>query len=343
MFDGVGEQDLPSIVIAFLTAFFIAMIIAVPYISLMRKVKARQTILCYVEQHKQKEGVPTMGGTIFLAAAAVACLIFWKGQNKMAVVALVVTVVYGGIGALDDGIKIIMKRNLGLRAYQKIISQSLIAVLATYYCYKSDYIGSEVFLPILNKTVNLSRWYFPLGFLIYIATTNCVNLTDGLDGLAGTTVAVYLGFVGALVYLAYKDAIGLGQTFYAEELRNVTIFAAALIGGILGFLWHNSYKASIFMGDTGSLALGGACAVLPMMIKKPFVIPIVGIMFVVSGVSVIVQVAVYKLKRKRVFLMAPFHHHLEMKGKNESKIVAFYAIITVIAGAFGLIISYPLA
>lgn len=340
---GVGEQKLPSLAIAFLTAFFVAMIIAVPFIALMRKIKAKQTILCYVEQHKQKQGVPTMGGVIFLVAAAVACLIFWKGQRRAAVVALVVTAVYGGVGALDDGIKILMKRNLGLKAYQKIISQSLIALLATYYCYKSGYVGSEIVLPIANVTVNLRWWYLPLGFFIFIATTNCVNLTDGLDGLAGSTVAVYLGFVGVLVFLAYKDAMDSGQTFYAEELYNVAILAAALIGGIFGFLWHNSHKASIFMGDTGSLALGGACAILPMLIKKPFLIPVIGIVFVLSGASVILQVLVFKLKKKRVFLMAPFHHHLEMKGYNESKIVAFYSIITVVAGTIGLIISYPTA
>ena len=336
---GYGEVELPTIAATFVTAFFIAMIVAVPYIALMKKVKAKQTILCYVEQHKQKEGVPTMGGVIFIFACAVTCLIFWQGEKKLAVVALVVTAVYGGIGALDDGIKIIMKRNLGLRAYQKIISQSLIAVLATYYCYKSGYVGGEVFIPIIKITVNVSWWYLPLGFLIFIATTNCVNLTDGLDGLAGSTVSVYLSFIALMGYVIFKEKSELGQTFYSQEIYNLVIFATALVGGTTGFLWHNSHKAKIFMGDTGSLALGGACAILPMMIKNPFIILIVGIMFVVSGISVIVQVTVFKLKKKRVFLMAPLHHHLEMKGYGEGKIVAFYTIITAVAGAVGIIVS----
>ena len=339
MSHGFGEQKLSNVAISFITAFFIAMIIAVPYIALMKRIKAKQTILSYVEQHKQKEGIPTMGGVIFLFSCAVTCLIFWKGKNELAIVALVATLVYGGIGALDDGIKIIMKRNLGLRAYQKIISQSLIAVLATLYCYKSGYVGSEIFIPVFKTYVNISWWYIPLGFIIFIATTNCVNLTDGLDGLAGSTVSVYLICIGILIYILFDEKNNLGQTFYSEELFNLMVFTASLLGGLTGFLWHNSYRAKIFMGDTGSLALGGACAILPMMIKNPFIILFVGIMFVMSGISVIIQVIVFKLKKKRVFLMAPLHHHLEMKNYGESKIVAFYSIITAVAGVVGIIVS----
>ena len=280
-----------------------------------------------------------MGGFIFLVSTIVVCLIFWQGQHELSTVALVVVCVYGGIGALDDGIKIVMKRNLGLRAYQKIISQSVIAVLATWYCYKSGYIGSEVVIPIWKNTINIGWWYLPLGFFIYIATTNCVNLTDGLDGLAGSTVCIYLTVMSIMIYMIYAVKSDLGQTLFSEEMKNLSVLTVALLGGTMGFLWFNSHRAKIFMGDTGSLALGGACAILPMMIKNPFIILFVGIMFVVSGISVIVQVLVFKLKKKRVFLMSPFHHHLEKKGYNESKIVSFYSIVTVIAGALSIIIS----
>ena len=135
----------------------------------------------------------------------------------------------------------------------------------------------------------------------------------------------------------YWNKSNMGETFYAEEIYNLSIFSAALIGGIVGFLWFNSNKAKIFMGDTGSLALGGACAFLPITIKNPFIILLTGIMFVVSGISVIIQVASFKLRKKRVFLMAPLHHHLEMKGLSESKIVAIYCIITAVCGAIMLI------
>lgn len=327
------------IIIVFIVSFFLAMAISPPYIFLMKKIKAKQTILCYVEQHKQKEGIPTMGGIIFLFALSVTCLIFWEGENKLAFLALIVTLVYGGIGALDDGIKIILKRNLGLKAYQKIISQAAIAVLITIYAYNSEYIGTEVLIPIIRKTVNIEYWYLPLCFMIFIATTNCVNLTDGLDGLAGNTSCIYITGMLIILLKTYWDKSNMGETFYAEEIYNLAIFSVAFMGGIIGFLWFNSNKAKIFMGDTGSLALGGACAFLPIAIKNPFIILLIGIMFVVSGISVIIQVIVFKVKNKRVFLMAPFHHHLEMKGYNESKIVSFYSIITAIAGAVSIIIS----
>lgn len=328
-----------KVLISFIVAFFIALVIGFPVIHLMKKAKARQTILCYVEQHKQKEGIPTMGGIIFLFSTLITCLLFWTVNHDLALIALVVTLVYGGVGALDDGIKIVMKRNLGLRAYQKIISQSIIAILATWYCYKSGYVGEEVFIPILKISIHVQWWYIPLGFMIFIATTNCVNLTDGLDGLAGSTVCVYLVIMLILIYVPYTNKMELGQTPYAAELQNLMIFTVALLGGTMGFLWYNAHKAKIFMGDTGSLALGGACATIPMMIKNPFIILFAGIMFVVSGISVIVQVLVFKIKRKRVFLMAPFHHHLEKKGINESKIVSYYTIITAIAGVLSIIIS----
>ena len=175
--------------------------------------------------------------------------------------------------------------------------------------------------------------------MIFIATTNCVNLTDGLDGLAGWVVTIYMTVMLIMCYFLSVKKEELGQTFYAEEISSLMVFAASLIGGLVGFLWHNSHRATVFMGDTGSLALGGACAIIPMMLKNPLIILITGIMFVISGISVIIQVLVYKIKKKRVFLMAPFHHHLEKKGVNESKIVSYYCIITVLTGVLSILLS----
>lgn len=327
-----------GILSAFIVAFFTGMIIAPPVILVICKLKAGQTILSYVSQHKDKEGIPTMGGIIFLLAAMTASLIFWKGNKRLAAVALLIVFSYGIVGGLDDFIKVFFKRNLGLKAYQKIISQTVIAVLATVFAYRNQYVGSEIFIPAFNRTIELHWTYIPLSFLVYIATTNCVNLTDGLDGLAGSTVAVYLVFFGTMLYGMYLNEADMGNTLYASELYNLTVLVASFIGGLAAFLWFNSFKARIFMGDTGSLALGALCAVIPLFIKNPLLILLVGIMFVMSGISVILQVVVFKLKKKRIFLMAPLHHHLEMKGYNESKIVTFYAVITAIAGTVALLI-----
>ena len=323
---------------ALIVSFFVGIIVAPPVIILIRKLKAGQTILSYVSQHKDKEGIPTMGGIIFLVSALISCLIFWKGNGRLATVALLVVFSYGIVGGLDDFIKVFFKRNLGLKAYQKIISQTVIAVLATIFAYRNQYVGSEILIPIINYTIELHWAYIPLSFLVYIATTNCVNLTDGLDGLAGSTVIVYLGFFGILLYEGYLTQVDSGNTLYASELYNLTILVASFIGGLAAFLWFNSYKARVFMGDTGSLALGALCAVIPLFTKNPLLILLVGIMFVVSGISVILQVLVFKLRKKRIFLMAPLHHHLEMKGYNESKIVTFYSVITAIAGTVALLI-----
>jgi len=303
----------------------------------MKKIKGRQTILSYVTQHKDKDGIPTMGGVIFLLPALVFCFVFWEGEKELAFVALMVTLTYGVIGGLDDFIKVFFKRNLGLKAYQKIISQLVIAVLVSVFVYKNGYVGEEIYIPFFKTYVNLKWGVIPLTVFIFLATTNCVNLTDGLDGLAGSTVAVFFAVTFIAVLFIYNSAVNLGQTLYTQETYNLLIFTSVLLGGITAFLVFNSHKAKIFMGDTGSLALGGACAAIPVFIKNPFIIAIVGIMFVVSGISVIIQVVSFKLRRKRVFLMAPFHHHLEMKGYNESKIVSVYSVITAVAGVICLL------
>lgn len=325
-------------IISFLVAFFIGMTIAPVIIKVIKKLKAKQTILNYVVQHKDKEGIPTMGGVIFMLSTCFACFIMWKGRYNLAAVILIITLCYSLIGGMDDFIKIAFKRNLGLRAYQKVISQLAIAVLATIFAYKNMYIGSEINIPILGVSFDLKWWYIPLSIIIYIATTNSVNLTDGLDGLAGSTTSLYLATFFVVIAITYYTSSEMGETFYAEELNNILIFIAALIGSLTAFLWHNSNKAKVFMGDTGSLALGGACASVALFTKNPLLILITGIMFIVSSISVIVQVISFKLKGKRVILMAPYHHHLEMSGYNESKIVAFYSIITVIAGAVSICI-----
>lgn len=327
-----------AFIYVFLCSFAVGVIIAPPVIYLIKKLKARQTILTYVSQHKDKEGIPTMGGIIFLVPAVIFYFVFARGQNRLSFVALAVTLAYGLIGGLDDAIKVIFKRNLGLKAYQKIISQLVIAVLATVFAYKNGYVGSQIYIPVIKQYVETGWFYIPFTIIAYIATTNCVNLTDGLDGLAGSTVVLYLSVVFVIIAGIYLESVDAGKTLYEQETYNLLVFITALAGGIAAFLVFNSHKAKIFMGDTGSLALGGAVASVAVFIKNPLIIATIGIMFVMSGISVIIQVISFKLRKKRVFLMAPLHHHLEMKGLNESKIVSLYSVITVVAGAVTLLI-----
>lgn len=328
---------MPRIVAAFVVSLLAGLAIAPAIIFLLKKIKARQSILVYVTQHKDKQGVPTMGGIIFLIATSIGFFLFTKGQRTLSVVSYVVFLTYGSVGLIDDGIKAIFKRNLGLKAYQKVISQAVIAALVTYYCYTNEYVGGAVYLPFSGRYAHLSWWYLPVCFTAFIATTNAVNLTDGLDGLAGSVSAVYLAFIGVFIFTLQREKADLGQTVYAQELFNLLILCVSCMGAIVSFLWFNTSRASVFMGDTGSLALGGLACVLPVMIKNLFLIAFVGIIFVVSVISVIVQVLSFKIRKRRVFLMAPVHHHLEMKGYTESKIMSFYVIITIIFGSLAIL------
>jgi len=324
--------------IAVVAAFFAGMLIAPAFIKIARRAKSSQTILSYVGQHADKKDTPTMGGVVFILAAIGVTLAFGGYQSKLCLVILLIFFAYGVIGFLDDFIKVKLNRNLGLKAYQKVLSQLAVALTAAYFCAKSPYIGTSIALPIVGGEVNLGGWYIPFAAFVFLAMSNAVNLTDGLDGLAGSSTVAYMITFAIIIGLALADALGNGETLYAAELGKLAVFACALIGAILAFLWFNSFKARMFMGDTGSLALGGAVAAVALFVKNPLISALVGIMFVVSCVSVIIQVAVFKLKGRRVFLMSPFHHHLELKGYNEAKIVAFYGIITAIAGVVSLII-----
>lgn len=321
-----------------LTSFFLGMTISPLTISLVKRMRVRQTILSYVQQHESKQGVPTMGGFIFVVPTIVVTLIFGGADYIFVVFGLLVMSSYCIIGFLDDFLKVSLRRNLGLRSYQKIISQLVIATIATYFSYKNQYVGTSINVPIINITWNLGWWYIPFSIFVYIAVTNSVNLTDGLDGLAGSVSIVYFLIFFAVIAMEIAQAEDIGRTLYAQELYGLLVFISALIGGLASFLWFNSFKAKIIMGDMGSMALGGCGAMAAMLSKNPLLILIIGIMFVVSSISVIIQVIVFKLKRKRVFLMAPLHHHMELKGMHEAKIVAYYTLITFISGVVSLII-----
>lgn len=326
-----------KLILAVLFTFVVGLLLSPLIIRVMRALKAGQPILEYVDKHEGKSGTPTMGGLIFLLPMALTSVIFNIGGERSGIVAMAVTLSYGAVGLLDDFLKVKLHHNMGLKAYQKVIGQVGIAIIATMYCYRNFFVGTQISLPFTDKTIDLQWWYIPLCLLVYLATTNAVNLTDGLDGLVAKSSSVNFVFLTVIVYVLYYNAKEMGQTFYAGHLLSLCFFCAAMLGGMLAFLWQNNYPAKIFMGDTGSLATGGAIASIALFSSQPLIILFVGIMYIVSCISVIVQVISFKVRKKRMFLIAPYHHHLEYKGVHENRITGFYALITFLMSGVALI------
>lgn len=329
-------SGLVKILLYFIASVALSLLVAPPIVKLMSKLKAKQTVLGYVKQHEHKSGTPTMGGFIFLLPTIVFSLVEFK---RFSLVATAVTAGFCVLGFLDDYIKIRYARNLGLKPYQKIIGQLGLSFAAGWFVYASKDIGTAINLPFTAYMLDMKWGIIPFVMLVYVATTNCVNLTDGLDGLAGYTSVAYFLWFSMLLYFVYDDAVKSGNEAYAKEILSLCVLSASVLGGLLGYLVFNGYPAKIMMGDTGSLALGAACASVAVFSKNPLLIVTSGIMYVLSGISVILQVLYYKLTKKRIFLMAPFHHHLEMKGLHESKIVTIYFVASMVGGALTLIFA----
>lgn len=306
-------------------SFALSLALCAIEIPLLKKLGAGQNILSYVKEHEYKSGTPSMGGLGFILAAVVAAVIFCPLTDKPLLVTLAVGIGYMLVGFLDDVMKKIRGKNLGLRAYQKIFFQLAVAVLASVYACVN---GLTVLkLPFSGFSVDIGWWALPFGIFLFLAAVNSVNLTDGLDGLAGSTCSVFFAFTGALLLLEGVD-------------ENLALLSFALVGALGAYLCFNTSKASVFMGDTGSLSLGGFVACVMFFSGNALFLPLIGIMFVVSSISVIVQVIYYKKTGKRVFLMAPIHHHFQQKGYSEAKIAAVYSVITAV---MGIAVLLPLA
>ena len=321
---------------ALLVSFGIAVVIAPLIIRLTRKLKFGQNILHYVESHSEKQGTPTMGGIIFIISTIYASIIFFDDSFQFALMCLAIFFGFAILGFLDDFIKIKCKRNLGLRPYQKIIGQVGLALILSIYVYNNALVEG-VYIPFSDYLIKMTWFIIPYTIIVILATSNSVNLTDGLDGLAGGVSAVY--FVGFGLLLTIFSASGLIITDYVLQLNNIIIVCGAMAGGLIGFLCFNSYKAKIFMGDTGSMAIGALVGAVGILSSYSLYIVILGIMYVISSLSVIIQVLHYKRTKKRIFLMAPLHHHFEKKGCNESKIVTIYIIITTIIAVGSILVN----
>lgn len=324
-----------KLIIAFLIALLISVIVAPLILRLIKKLKASQTILEYVKEHNQKQGTPTMGGLIFLLALLLTSLLFFGEDSTLALVSVCSALAFGVLGFLDDFIKIRYKQNLGLKPYQKIIGQVGISLILAIFVYK--FVGSEIYLPFVLTKVDIGFWIIPFVVFLYLATVNSVNLIDGLDGLCSGVSIYYLLGVVLFLYL-FSQELGFNG-LELTEIYNLQVVAIVFVGSLLGFLLFNCYPAKIFMGDTGSLAIGGFLTSLAVFAQNPFLIAIVGVMFVITALSDIIQVAYFKLKHKRIFKMAPLHHHFQMSGVNENRIVAIYIVITVVASLLNIYLT----
>ncbi|MEG1499481.1 MAG: phospho-N-acetylmuramoyl-pentapeptide-transferase [Clostridia bacterium] len=330
----MSDRFIVCLIIAFVTSLLLAPIV----ISLSKKFKLSQTILHYVEAHKQKEGTPTMGGFIFIIAIIFSSLICIRKDFSLGIICLAVMLGFGIIGFLDDYIKIKYKQNLGLKPYQKIIGQTLLAVIVAIFAYSSNLVGSEILLPFSKTYVDFGVFIIPFIVLVFLALTNSVNLIDGLDGLSS---GVSLSYIVSFIFIFGASALSMSTIsgVLAVEYQNLMVVACACAGGLVGFLCFNAYPAKIFMGDTGSLALGGLLSCISVFSKTELLIPIIGVMFVVTAVSDIIQVAYFKKTKKRVFLMAPLHHHFEKKGVHENRIVLIYILITAVVGMISFLLT----
>lgn len=325
-----------KLLLSMLTAFVVSVAVMPLVIYFGKKLKVRQTILSYVDNHMSKSGTPTMGGIGIMMALVVGCLAFMKKDNDLMLITLLVTLGYGIIGFIDDFIKVFFKQNKGLSPIQKIIFQLLIAVIVAIFAYNNALVGSIIYAPFTLKELELGWGAIPLFMIVFLAFTNSVNLTDGLDGLAGKVSMSYVFFFAVLLALAAYIA-GDGQV--EGEYGNLILYCFALIGALGGFLCYNCYPAKVFMGDTGALALGGGLACLAIVSRLELMAPIIGIMFVATSLSVIMQVAYFKATKKRIFLMAPLHHHFERKGIHENRIVTVYATVTAAMGVLCVLLT----
>ncbi len=321
------------ILISSLCALFFSILSGFIVIPLLRKIKAGQPILKYVKEHEGKSGTPTMGGLFIIFSTVIIFLIFGGYKSRIAMVCVGIGLAFMLVGFLDDFLKIKLKRNEGLKAYQKILFQVAIAVFSGIFCYINGL--TVFFIPFSLKTIDLSFWTIPIVALIFVAVTNSVNLTDGLDGLAGSVSVGYLIFLSVLIILQTN----LFEHLYLlrGEYDNLIKLSTCLVGAICGFLVFNMNKARVFMGDTGSLSLGGFIGAISVFSSNSFFIPIIGIMFVLSSISVIIQVIWFKRTGKRVFLMSPLHHHFQHKGYSETQITYCYFIVTCVFGILSLL------
>ncbi|WP_334013607.1 phospho-N-acetylmuramoyl-pentapeptide-transferase [Alteromonas sp. S167] len=328
-------------ILSTLTALLIAIVIGPKMIRYLQRMQIGQTVRDDGPQsHLSKSGTPTMGGLLILAAIVISGLLWADLTNRYVLVTLTVVVAYGIIGFVDDYRKVIRKDSKGLIARWKYFWQSVVALGVAFYLYSSATLPAETSLlvPFFKEVFpQLGAFFIIVTYFAIVGTSNAVNLTDGLDGLA---IVPTILVAGAFAIFAYVT----GNANFAEYLNiphipltsELVIVCTAMVGAGLGFLWFNTYPAQVFMGDVGSLALGGTLGVLAVLVRQELVLIIMGGVFVIETLSVILQVGSYKLRGQRIFRMAPIHHHYELKGWPEPRVIVRFWIISIILVLVGL-------
>lgn len=342
----VGSFNLFSYVtfrglMAALTALVISLWAGPAVIRWLTRLKVGQAVRADGPQtHLVKSGTPTMGGVLILLSVVVSALLWSDWDNRYAWLLIVVTLGFGVIGFVDDYKKVVYKDPKGLASRWKYFWQSVLGLIAAYLMFQWAFLPAhtELLIPFAKSLVfELGPWFVLMAYFVIVGTSNAVNLTDGLDGLAIMPAVLVSAALSVFAYLS-------GHAVFADYLNipfipgagEVAIFGAALVGAGLGFLWFNTYPAQVFMGDVGALAIGAALGLMAIMVRQELVLVIMGGIFVLETLSVMIQVASFKLTGKRVFRMAPLHHHFELKGWPEPKVIVRFWIITLILVLVGL-------
>jgi phospho-N-acetylmuramoyl-pentapeptide-transferase len=327
---------------AFFTALIFGFIFGQPLINLLRAKQGRGQPIRDdgPESHLAKAGTPTMGGLLILSALVVSTLLWARIDNPYVLMTLFVTLSFGAIGFADDYAKVSKNNTKGVSGKIRMGLGLLVAAIAGYWAsaYHPEALTNQLAMPVFKDTlINMGYFFVPFSMIVIVGAANSVNLTDGLDGLAIMPVMIAAGALGVIAYTVGRvDFSEYLDVHYVPGTGEILVFSAALIGGGLGFLWYNAPPAAVFMGDTGSLALGGALGAIAVSTKHEIVLAIVGGLFVVEALSVIIQVLYFKRTGKRVFLMAPIHHHYEKKGWAEPQIVIRFWIISLVLALIGL-------
>lgn len=331
------EHIVVNTLFALIMAFGLSALQGPLVIPMLRRLKFGQNVRDDGPQtHLVKQGTPTMGGIMILLSLVVTALLWGRADYTFTLIALCMSILFGCLGFMDDFIKVVKKRSLGLKAWQKIAGQFLLALGFSFWLYFTDGVGSTLFL----DRMDLGVFYIPFAMFVIIAIVNSVNLIDGLDGLSSSVTGTYSIFTAALLVMFVLTTNDM-DVATAARMNAMAAFSAALAGACLGFLVHNAYPAKVFMGDAGAFTLGGAIAAVALLTRTTLLVPLMGICYVMTSVSVILQVGSYKLRnKKRIFKMAPLHHHFEQGGVPETRIVSMYQIVTLIASAAALILFW---
>jgi phospho-N-acetylmuramoyl-pentapeptide-transferase len=328
-------------ILGVLTALVISFMVGPAMIRQLSKYKIGQSVRDDgPKSHFSKAGTPTMGGTLILVSIAVSTLLWADLSNRYVWVTLLVTLAFGVIGFVDDYKKLVLRNSKGLAAKHKYLWQSVFGFAAALFLYHTASVATETqfIVPFFKQIVWNMGWAYPvLAYFVIVGSSNAVNLTDGLDGLAIMPTVLVGGALGIFAYASgnavFAEYLGIPHLPKAGEL---VVFCGALVGAGLGFLWFNAYPAMVFMGDVGALALGAALGVLAILVRQEIVLMIMGGVFVMETLSVMLQVLSFKLTGRRIFRMAPIHHHFELKGWPEPRVIVRFWIITVILVLFGL-------